>query len=347
MRDLIIPGLGGIGALILLIWIYRRSRAGLERRIRRGNLASIRRFHVRLERYKLVDRRHVRIALLGDSRVRNAIRLHAQQHQCDPHEVERTVTEYIDEIMPFFNVLSYYRIGYNVARILIGLLFRASCDFRDRQGLERIPRDDVVVYLMNHRSNADYVVVAYVLAQRVSISYAVGEWARVWPLEYVFKSFGAYFVRRRFREPLYHTVLERYVQTITRNGVTQGIFLEGGLSRDGWARPAKVGLLDYIVRTIRDPTFERDIWLVPVALNYDRVLEDRSLIRELTDHADRPGKLSQFATVSRFVSLNVVRLATGNLKRFGRVAVHFGPPQSVRHGSVRKTTHSTCPGTRA
>jgi len=75
---------------------------------------------------------------------------------------------------------------------------------------------------MNHRSNADYVVVAYVLARGVHVSYAVGEWARAWPLEYVFKSFGAYFIRRRFREPLYHTVLERYVQLITRNGVTQG-----------------------------------------------------------------------------------------------------------------------------
>ena len=100
---------------------------------------------------------------------------------------------------------------------------------------------------MNHRSNADYVVVAYVLARGVSMSYAVGEWARAWPLEYVFKSFGSYFIRRRFREPLYHAVLERYVQLITRNGVTQGIFPEGGLTRDGALRPPKIGLLDYMV----------------------------------------------------------------------------------------------------
>ena len=58
------------------------------------------------------------------------------------------------------------------------------------------------------------------LSGRVAISYAVGEWARVFPLEYVFKSFGSYFIRRRYREPLYHTVLERYVQLITRHGVT-------------------------------------------------------------------------------------------------------------------------------
>src|SRR5712664_1128847 len=134
---------------------------------------------------------------------------------------------------------------------------------------------------MNHRSNADYVVVAYVLARGVQVSYAVGEWARAWPLEYVFKSFGSYFIRRRYREPLYHAVLERYVQLITREGVTQGIFVEGGLSRDGRLRAPKIGLLDYVLGIGRDPGYVGRLYVVPVAVNYDRVLEDRSLLREL------------------------------------------------------------------
>jgi glycerol-3-phosphate O-acyltransferase len=158
----------------------------------------------------------------------------------------------------------------------------------------------------------------------------VGEWARAWPLEYVFKSFGAYFIRRRFREPLYHAVLERYVQLITRSGVTQGIFPEGGLTRDGRLRPPKLGLLDYICRTMNDPAFARDIWLVPVAINYDRVLEDRSLIRELVDAGRRPSRLSQLVGVSSYVARNVGRALTGRLKRYGRAAVNFGAPRSVR-----------------
>src|SRR5207253_8383152 len=126
-----------------------------------------------------------------------------------------------------------------------------------------------------HRSNADYVLVSYALAGQVAISYAVGEWARAFPLETIFKAFGSYFIRRRFREPLYHTVLERYVQLITREGVTQGIFVEGGLSRDGKLRPPTLGLLDYTCRTLTDTAFDRDIWFVPVAFNYYRPLQDR------------------------------------------------------------------------
>jgi glycerol-3-phosphate O-acyltransferase len=244
--------------------------------------------------------------------------------------VRRQVRKYLDEIIPHFNVLSYYKIGYNAAKIVVNLLYKTSVDYQDEPALERIPKRDVVVYLMNHRSNADYVVVAYVLARGVHVSYAVGEWARAWPLEYVFKSFGAYFIRRRFREPLYHTVLERYVQLITRNGVTQGIFPEGGLSRDGKLRPPKLGLLDYICRTLTDPAFDRDIWFVPVALNYDRVLEDRSLIRELIDQEDRPSRLAQLGTVLSYLASNTARLLTGRLKRYGRVAVNFGTPLSLR-----------------
>src|SRR5260221_8200577 len=253
-----------------------------------------------------------------------------KEHRLSELETRVRVEQYIDEILPFFNVLSYYKLGYNISKLLLNLLFKVSVEYQDEAALERIPKRDVVVYLMNHRSNADYIVVAYVLARGVHVSYAVGEWARAGPLEYVFKSFGAYFIRRRFREPLYHTVLERYVQLITRNGVTQGIFPEGGLSRDGKLRPPKLGLLDYICRTLTDPAFDRDIWFVPVALNYDRVLEDRSLIRELTHEGDRPGRFAQLGTVLSYLVSNTARLLTGRLKRYGRVAVNFGTPLSLR-----------------
>jgi len=306
-------------AAVLTLWYGRRA----------GRRAILQ-FRSRLARYQLQQRRLAKEALNRDPVVAEAVRAHAAEHALPDARVWRRVNEYVDEIVPHFNVLSYYKIGYNLAKTFVNLLYRVSVDYQDEAALNRIPRRDVVVYLMNHRSNADYVVVAYVLAHGVHLSYAVGEWARAWPLEYVFKSFGAYFIRRRFREPLYHAVLERYLQLITMNGVTQGIFPEGGLTRDGRLRPPKLGLLDYICRTALDPAFERDVWFVPVALNYDRVLEDRSLIRELTHAGRRPGRLRQLATVTNYVARNVLRLLTGRLKRYGRAAVNFGTPLSLR-----------------
>jgi len=318
------------GAAAIVLWGVRSTREAIRRWFRDRALTAVRRFRTRIDRYKLVERDRIRDELMLDPEVHAAIAKHSREHGLPEPEVRARVERYIDEIVPFFNVLSYYRVGYNLARMLIHLLYRPTVAYQDAKALERIPKKDVVVYLMNHRSNADYVVVAFVLAQRVSISYAVGEWARTWPLEFVFKSFGSYFIRRRYREPLYHSVLERYIQLITRNGVTQGIFPEGGLTTDGALRPAKIGLLDYILRTLEDPAFGRDIWFVPVGINYDRVLEDRTLIRERIVNARQAPRLAQAGTVLMYLLENAGRFLTRRLKRYGRVAVTFGTPTSAR-----------------
>jgi glycerol-3-phosphate O-acyltransferase len=225
-----------------------------------------------------------------------------------------------------------------VSRLLLNFFYKVSAEYavgsisaagsKDRSSQDMLPRDAIVVYLMNHRSNADYVLVGYVLSGQVAISYAVGEWARTFPLEYIFKSFGAYFIRRKYREKLYHTVLEQYVQLITRNGVTQGIFLEGGLSRDGKLGKAKVGLLDYVLGVARDPVVRDRLYIVPVAINYDRVLEDRSLIRELDarEGRKRPPRYVQLGEVMRYVWWNMARLVARRWRRYGRASVVIGEP---------------------
>ena len=85
-----------------------------------------------------------------------------------------------------------------------------------------------------------------------------------------------------------------------------------------------------MVGTLRDPSFDRDIWLVPVGINYDRVLEDRSLIRERVIGGRRPSLVSQFFGVASYLFWNTARFFTGRLRRYGRAAVNFGTPLSVR-----------------
>ena len=336
--DWLLFGVALLLAAGLVLWLTRRASAAFRGRMRRWARRTLLDFQARIARYKLVSRRAIHDELILDPVVVAAMREHMRQEHLTELEVRVRVERYIDEILPFFNVLSYYRLGYNLARLTLNLLYNVTVDSQDEAALARIPRRDMVVYLMNHRSNVDYVVVAFVLARGVAVSYAVGEWARVWPLETIFKSFGSYFIRRRYREPLYHAVLERYVQLITRNGVTQGLFPEGGLSRDGKLQPAKIGLLDYIVGTLREPEFDRDIWLVPVALNYDRTLEDRVLIQECLDPELRLSRARQAGSVLQYLIFNTARFVSGRLKRYGRAAVNFGTPLSVRSWLAAQAT---------
>ncbi len=304
----------------------------LRKKLNQSAIRSVRRRGAKLDRFKLTAKTRITESLLADPDIARAVDAHAREHGLDKAQVWKKVEHYADEIVPFFNILAYYRFGYFVSRGLLNLFYKVSVEQHGSRGAESLPKDAIVVYLMNHRSNADYVLVGYALTGRVAISYAVGEWARAFPLEYIFKSFGSYFVRRKFREPLYHTVLERYVHLITRNGVTQGIFPEGGLSRDGKLKAGKIGLLDYIISVARDRDYRDRIYLVPVALNYDRVLEDRSLLRELavTRGQRTSSWTSQFSEVSRYVWWNAGRLVARRWKRYGRAAVTIGEPVALK-----------------
>ncbi|MBX9927951.1 MAG: 1-acyl-sn-glycerol-3-phosphate acyltransferase [Gemmatimonadaceae bacterium] len=316
----------GIAAVLLLALAYWRRWS------RRAALRAVHRFRARVDRFKLTGKRYIVDALLGDEVIAAAVDRHASEHGRSRAEVWRTVRRYLDEIVPAFNLLMYYRFGYAISKAVVGIFYKVSVEHERPAAIAALPRESIVVYLMNHRSNADYVVASYALAGQVAISYAVGEWARVFPLEYLFKSFGSYFIRRRYREPLYHTVLERYVQLITRNGVTQGIFPEGGLTRDGRLRPVKVGLLDYLLGTAREPGFAERMYIVPVAINYDRVLEDRSLLSELRQQETgrSRGRWRQLREVVGYVVWNAGRALTRQWKRYGRVAVVIGAPVPVR-----------------
>ena len=311
--------------LLVLALVFRRSiRRYADRLAARARM----KYRGRLDRFKLLGRAHVRSLLLADPVIASAVEAHVGSAGVTRETAWRMVDAYIREIVPFFNIIAYYEVGFRLSRLLLGLFYKVTVEYEDRGAVRRLPKEAVVVYLMNHRSNADYVLVGYALSGQVAISYAVGEWARAFPLEQIFKAFGGYFVRRRHREVLYHTVLERYVQLITREGVTQGIFLEGGLTRDGKLRPPKIGLLDYVLGIGHDPRYHSRIHVIPVAINYDRVLEDRSLLRELdaSGGGRPPGRRAQFMEVAPYVLWNVARLVTRRWKRYGRAAVMIGTP---------------------
>ena len=182
---------------------------------------------------------------------------------------------------------------------------------------------------MNHRSNMDYVIVAYLAASRSALSYAVGEWARIWPLRTLIRSLGAYFVRRRSDNPLYRQVLARYVQAATAGGVVQAIYPEGNLSRDGRLRRPRLGLVNYMVSAF-DPEGERDLVFIPVGINYDRVLEDRVLVHELDPASDPYSRPHVIATLLKFVVHQAGLMLRRRWYRFGYACVNFGPPISMR-----------------
>jgi glycerol-3-phosphate O-acyltransferase len=113
----------------------------------------------------------------------------------------------------------------------------------------------------------------------------------------------------------------------TAGGVAQAIFPEGGLSRDGYLQPVKLGLLNYIVSGF-DPDGDRDVVFVPVGLNYDRVLEDR-VLTATGQGQFKAGLLVKIWGFLRFVGRNAMLRILGRFRKFGYASVSFGAPISL------------------
>jgi glycerol-3-phosphate O-acyltransferase len=319
-----------LAALLAVLAAARAARRWLRRFFFRLAVRTRRELGVKLNPVTLTRKQKLKAELLEDPALVAFVTAQALESGRPEEALWADVNEYLEEIIPAFKLLTTYRYGRKVAGALLRGLYRVRVGRSADAELNQIPRTASVIYVMNHRSNADYVLVAFLLAHRVAISYAVGEWARVWPLDRIFKSFGSFFIRRRFRDPLYHKVLERYVQRAVEAGITQGVFLEGGLTRDGALLPPKLGLLDYMARARADVVF------IPVGINYDRVLEDVSLTEEAlrgraVSQPSLPGGRGRSLRRTAFWVLGLaLRGATGRFHRMGYAVANFGPPVRAR-----------------
>lgn len=299
-------------------WFFRKRAERLVGRLNQ-------RLQRPIEPFKLARRHDMIQRLIYDPQVTEAIVEHARSNNVPENVAFELARDFAREIVPSFSATAYFTIGARVARWLARSLYRIRLGSFDRDALERIDPNAAVIFVINHRSNMDYVLVTYLVSRTSALSYAVGEWARIWPLSAVIRAMGAYFIRRRDRSGLYRRVLARYVQMAVAGGVTQAFFPEGGLSLSGRVENPKLGLLNYIVSGWSPDG--RDVIFVPVGLNYDRVLEDRFLIA-----AHTTGKRRFRPPLGRVISAlggHFWQRVTGRFKTFGTASVSFGAPLSL------------------
>jgi glycerol-3-phosphate O-acyltransferase len=322
--------LGAVIALVaMLIWRYAIrpfSRAWYLNNRERRVSALNERLKLPIAPFKLAKRQQLIDDLIADPAVHQAIAAEAAASGKPVTAITAKARRYAHEIVPAFSATLYFKIGARLARWTSRSLYRV----RVARALQPIAPDASVVFVINHRSNIDYILVTHLIAKSSALSYAVGEWARATGVAQLIRLMGAYFLRRDSGNQLYRRVLSSYVHRATAAGVTQAIFPEGGLSRTGALQPAKLGLLSYMVSDF-DPGGARDIVFVPVGLNYDRVLEDRVLTAAANTPAGQRPKFGFDAKVlAGFIGRNIVGRITGRWYRFSYACVSFGPPLSLR-----------------
>ncbi len=156
----------------------------------------------------------------------------------------------------------------------------------DDEGLERVRKAGkrgTIVFLPSHKSHVDYLLLSYVLnAAHLQLPLiAAGDNLGFFPMGPIFRRGGAFFIRRSFKgDRLYIAVVDAYLRRIVKDGYAIEFFLEGGRSRTGKLLPPKLGLLSMVVDAALSLS-EREVTFIPVSIGYDRIVEEKSYVREM------------------------------------------------------------------
>lgn len=188
----------------------------------------------------------------------------------------------------------------------------------DKEGLERVreaARNASLVLLPSHKSHIDYLVLSDMLYGNALMPpvIAAGENLGFWPLGVLLRRGGAFFIRRSFHgDTLYPALVEAYLRKLLAEGFTVEFFLEGGRSRTGKALPPKYGLLSMLF-TSALKLHGTKIKLVPISIGYERIIEERSFVHELSGgdkQSENVGDLIKSSSILR--------------SKWGRLYVQFG-----------------------
>ncbi|BGP16858.1 hypothetical protein JCM10213v2_004865 [Rhodosporidiobolus nylandii] len=172
-----------------------------------------------------------------------------------------------------------------------------------------------------HKSHIDYLTISWLFFRLgLSLPHIVaGENLNMPIVGPMLAKCGAFFIRRTFGDdPLHSTVVKEYIEQLLENGKNIECFIEGSRSRTGKLLPPKLGILKYVLEAVESGRTD-DVWLCPVSLQYDKVIENESYVNELLGNPKEKETLSGLLLNTRVIQLQL-----------GRVDVRFQKPFSLR-----------------
>ncbi|MEO8304726.1 MAG: glycerol-3-phosphate 1-O-acyltransferase PlsB [Betaproteobacteria bacterium] len=276
------------------------------------------RFHFRRQREAAIGpdlshRRNLIGAMIASQALEEAIGAEARRLSISSAEAEQRARKFAWEIASDFS--------YPVVRAVELLLKRLWDRLYDEvvihhgKELAKAAPGKGIVYLPNHRSHIDYLLLSYfVNAEGLAPPHiAAGANLNFPVVGPVLRRGGAFYLRRSFKgEPLYAAVFREYLHTMLAKGFPIAYFIEGGRSRSGRTLSPKGGLLGMTLESFMRE-HPRPLLLVPVYFSYEKLLEGRTLIAELEGAPKRRESLGELVGVA------------GNLRRiYGSVHVNFG-----------------------
>jgi glycerol-3-phosphate O-acyltransferase len=196
-------------------------------------------------------------------------------------------------------------------------------------GIEKVAeyaKRNPLVLVPSHRSYFDFLIVSTLFYGNhlVPPYIAARENMAFGPFGFLWRRAGAFFLRKSFDDPVYKEVFRSYVGYLIREGFTQEFFIEGGRSRTGKTQSPRMGMLSWNVQAFLD-TSRRDLFFVPIAITYERLVEEGAMLGELEGEQKADESMLGLLKARKFLR-----------RRFGSVFVNFGEPISLAESLGRR-----------
>jgi glycerol-3-phosphate O-acyltransferase len=294
------------------------------RRILRSLRAALRAQRVSTIGPDLSHRRTLVAHMLRTQAVRQAVRREMQGRAECGRPLKRRAALLLARKHALEIAANYSQVFVTFMSVALGRLWNWLYDgveFEHVQTLSDVGDGAEIIYVPCHRSHMDYLLLSYVIYRKgfALPHIASGSNLNMPIIGRFLRKGGAFFLRRSFKgDVLYSVVFMKYLGFMMARGHPLEYFIEGGRSRTGRLLSPRTGMLSMTVRSfVRDP--KRPVVFVPVYFGYERIVEGRTYIGELSGKPKE--KESVFGLIKALVS--VLR------SKFGKVRVNLGRPVAL------------------
>lgn len=270
---------------------------------------------------KLIAKDAIIDEILSDSRFLNTLEEISPQSGRSFTELKGKAKNYLNEIAADVNYSYVHMIAlvldYLWDNIYDGLVIKHDQLNRIRDIAGKNP----IVLVPMHRSHIDYLLISHIFYNH-NITFphvCAGNNMNFWPIGRLVRKCGGFFIRRSFSgNELYRESLYAYIKTLLKKTFCLEFYIEGTRSRTGKMIKPKFGILSQILRAYHEGVCA-DINFVPIAINYDQIIEQKSYRAE-----------SHGADKKKENAAELVKAHTVLGKKYGKVYIEFAKPVSLK-----------------
>ncbi|MFH1975464.1 MAG: 1-acyl-sn-glycerol-3-phosphate acyltransferase [Pseudomonadota bacterium] len=288
--------------------------------LRRDLLRQLNRHRQSIIGPALKSREELKESILTGARFQEFLSSYSKSRNLPAVQIRKEVNEYIEEIAANYNIAVI-----RVLAAIVGWITNTMFDGHtiNTEGMNKVKNMSMkgpLILIPCHKSHIDYLILSYLLYNNnmPCPHIAAGKNLSFWPMGPLFRSGGAFFIRRTFRgAALYSRVFSEYIYKLLEEGFNIEFFIEGGRSRTGKLILPKLGFLSILLDAYKKGAC-KDMIIAPIFIGYDRVIEEGSYLDELEGGQKEPESFSQVIKARKFLK-----------KKYGKIYIQFNDPISL------------------